>query len=324
VGNLSGRPCVFISKLRRLNSKKNILAALTYFDLFNYPLTQTEICQFLQESFSNEEITLALQELASESLVFKFDDYYSLQDNYSLIQRRRKGNLRAKSMLRTAEKIAGFLSAFPFVKGVAVSGSLSKNYADEDSDIDFFIITSKNRLWLARTLMHCFKKLSFLFKKQDWFCMNYYIDETALQIREKNIYTAIEVATLLPLRGIGGFREFYEHNRWYRDFLPNHSMRISYVEEVKKPLIKTISEFVFNNPFGNLLDYLLMKLTARRWKAKSRKLKKNKRGAVMGMDCSKHYAKPDPGNFQKQLLDIYARRIQNLFNKHQTEVKSIF
>ena len=307
-----------------MSVKKDILASLTYFDIFQYPLTQTEISQYMQHSYSNEEITFCLQELTAESQVYKFDDYYSLQDNYSIIQRRKKGNLKAWSVLRTAEKIAGFLSAFPFVRGVAVSGSLSKNYADENSDIDFFIITSRNRLWLARSFMHLFKKLTMLLGKQDWFCMNYYIDEDMLQIREKNIYTAIEVATLLPLRGISTFAQFYEHNRWYRNFLPNHSMRISYVKEAQKPLMKGFAEFVFNNPFGNLLDYLLMKLTARRWEKKTRKGKTNKRGVVMGMDCSKHYAKPDPQNFQKQLLDIYGKRIQHLYSRHQTEVKSIY
>lgn len=307
-----------------LNVKKDILASLTYFDIFQYPLTQTEISQFLQYSHSNDAITQGLQELSVESRIYKFDDYYSLQDNYSIIQRRKKGNLKAWAVLRSAENIASFLSSFPFVRGVAVSGSLSKNYADEHSDIDFFIITAKNRLWLARTLMHIFKKIAILFRKQDFFCMNYYIDEEALQIREKNIYTAIEVATLLPLRGIDCFRRFYENNRWYRHYLPNHSMRISYVKEARKPILKGIAEFVFNNPFGNLLDYLLMKLTARRWEAKSRKGRTNKGGVKMGMDCSKHYAKPDPENFQKQLLEIYGKRIQNLSSKQQSEVKSIY
>jgi hypothetical protein len=65
-----------------------------------------------------------------------------------------------------------------------------------------FITTAKNRLWIARTLMHGLKKLTFLFNKQHYFCMNYYVDEVQqLQIREKNIYTAIEVATLMPSTG---------------------------------------------------------------------------------------------------------------------------
>jgi len=300
------------------------LASIAYFDIFRYPLTQTEVCQFLQTPRSNEAVTIALQQLTSESLLFKFDDYYSLQNDYSLVVRRRRGNLQARSMLRTAEKIAAFISAFPFVRGVAVSGSLSKNFADKDSDIDFFIITARNRLWIARTFLHLFKKFTFLVNRQDWYCMNYFVDEDALQIREKNIFTATEVATLLPLRGISAFRDFFEANGWQRRFLPNHSMRISYVKGVKKPGIKAITEFFFHNPFGNLLDVLLQKLTARRWRLKTKKRLLNKRGIVMGMDCSRHYAKPDPANFQKQFMEVYASKMQQLRSKHQGEVKSIY
>jgi hypothetical protein len=93
------------------------------------------------------------------------------------------------------------LYRFPFVRGIGISGSLSKNYADEDADIDFFIITSRNHLWIARTFLHGLKKLSFLVGKQDWYCMNYFIDEEALVIAEKNIFTATEVVTLKPVCG---------------------------------------------------------------------------------------------------------------------------
>src|SRR5215208_5398916 len=168
---------VSINKTVRLNVKHDILATLSYFDIFNYPLSQTEIFQFLSNTYTHEEFTNALHHLTIENWIYKFDEFYTLQDNYSLIIRRRNGNAQARSMLKIGEKVAAFLSSFPFVRGVAVSGSLSKNFADENSDIDFFIITAKNKLWLARTFMLCFRRIAVLFKKQDWFCMNYYIDE---------------------------------------------------------------------------------------------------------------------------------------------------
>ena len=168
--------------------KRDILAALAYFDLFDYPITQSEIYIYLRNSCTQDEFANALQQLTSENQVVRFDEFYTLQDDYSLVTRRRQGNAKAKKLLELAEKIANLLSCFPFVRGIAVSGSLSKNFADENSDIDFFIITARNRLWLARTFMHCLKKFSFLFNKQHWFCMNYYISEEKLQIKEKKIF----------------------------------------------------------------------------------------------------------------------------------------
>jgi predicted nucleotidyltransferase len=259
-----------------------------------------------------------------ENWVYRFDELYMLQNNPLLVQRRRKGNIQAKAMLKTAEKIAGFLSCFPFVKGVAVSGSLSKNFADENSDIDFFIITESNKLWLARTFMHFFKKIAFLFKKEDWFCMNYYVDEDMLEIKEKNIYTATEIATLLPLRGISVFQDFFRENAWSREFLPNHSLRISYVEETKNPFLKKTVEFIFRNAIGNFFDHLLMKLSTHRWGKKTKSGKLNKKGAVMGMDAGKHYAKPNPKVFQKKFMDLYEKKIFNLFCLYESKAKTVF
>jgi predicted nucleotidyltransferase len=304
--------------------KQDILATLSYFDIFDYPLTQTEIVQFLKIDYCHEEFFDDLQNLAMESWIYKMDEFYSLREDYSLVQRRREGNLRAKHMLKTAEKIAGFLSAFPFVKGVAVSGSLSKNFADENSDIDFFIITERNKLWLARTFMHCFKKVAILLNKEDLFCMNYYIDEEMLQIKEKNIYTAIEIATLLPLRGIEVFKEFFKQNDWSKNFLPNHSLRVSYVEETRNPFFKNAIEFIFRNSFGNLVDLLLMNISTYLWRKKTRKGKLNKRGIVLSMDASRHYAKPSPMAFQKKFMALYEKKIFNLFYRYESRAKTVF
>lgn len=304
--------------------KHDILATLSYFDIFDYPITQIEIAQYLQKSYTAQEIAEGLHQLTIENWIFKLEEFYSIQDNYSLVIRRRKGNAQARALLKTADDVAYFLSGFPFVKGVAVSGSLSKNYADENSDIDLFIITEKNRLWLARTFMHIYKKIAILRKKGDWFCMNYYIDEAMLEIPEKNVYTATEIATLMPLRGIDTFQNFFQQNKWYRNFLPNHTLRVSYVEALKKSFFKRTTEFIFRNPLGNLLDFCLMKFTAYRWNKKTKRRKLNKRGIVLSMDVSKHYAKPSPQGFQKKLVEVYEKKLANLFLRYENKAKTVY
>ena len=313
-----------ITQLSPLCVKRDILATLAYFDLFDYPITQSEIFIYLRNSCTQDAFANALQELTSENHVIRFDEFYMLQDDYSLVTRRRNGNARAKKMLETAEKVANLLSCFPFVRGIAVSGSLSKNFADENSDIDFFIITAKNKLWLARTFMHCLKKLSFLFKKQDWFCMNYYIDEEMLQIKEKNIYTAIEVVTLMPLRGIDVFQHFYTANTWCKEFLPNYGTKVSYLQEIKKPFLKRIFEFLLNNPAGSFFDNVLMKLTVRNWTLKMQQKQLNKRGFVLGMDAGKHYAKPRPESFQNKLIASYEQKLYTLFRSYDNKIQTFY
>jgi hypothetical protein len=145
-----------------------------------------------------------------------------------------------------------------------------------------------------------------------------------LLIREKNIYTATEIATLLPLRGIDVFKEFFVQNAWSKNFLPNHSLRVSYVEEVKNPFFKKAIEFVFRNPAGSLLDHLLMKVSMYQWNKKTRAGKLNKRGIVMSMDASKHYTKPNPVNFQKKFMELYEKKIFNLFCRYESRAKTVF
>lgn len=304
--------------------KQDILATLSYFDIFNYPLTQTEIAQFLKSPYIAEEFIEDLNQLLAENWIYKFDEFYMLQEDYSLVQRRRKGSVRAKASLKTAEKTAGYLSGFPFVKGVAVSGSLSRNFGDENSAIDFYIITEKNKLWVARTFLNCFKKLSILLKKQDCFCINYYVDEELLQVREKNIYTATEIATLLPLRGIHIFNEFFKSNAWCKNFLPNHSLRISLTRKEKNPLWKRVFEFILRNALGNLLDHLLMQVSLYRWNQKTRLGKLNKQGKMMRMDASRHYAKPSPAVFQEKFMDVYEKKIFSLFCQYENRAKTVF
>jgi len=297
--------------------KKNILATLAYFDVFNYPLTQSEIFIFLGKRYDLTFLSNAIISLVAEHAIYKFDNFYTLKNDISIAKRRTAGNQKAAELIKVAGRVGSLLVKFPYVRGIGISGSLSKNFADEQSDIDLFIITAGNRLWIARTLLHFFKKMTFLVNKQHLFCMNYFIDEQGLEIVEKNIYTAIEVATLIPLEGDTAFENFYSANTWTRLYLPNNCMRVASAKPMKRTWLKTIFESLFNNPLGTFLDRYLMRITANRWLKKSRERRLNSRGIIMGMDASKHYAKPDPTNFQTKLIDRYENKVGQLLQQYE-------
>ncbi|HTK21172.1 MAG TPA: nucleotidyltransferase domain-containing protein [Mucilaginibacter sp.] len=292
--------------------RRHILSTIAYFDLFHYPLTLDEIYLYLPVKCDPADFEYALKYLVIDRAIYHFDKFYTLKNEYFLVERRLQGNARAAKMIGTAKKVSNLMVRFPFVKGIAISGSLSKNYADEDSDIDLFIITTKNRLWVARTLMHCFKKLTFLVKREHYFCMNYYIDEEELQIREKNIYTAIEIATLMPLHGDTTFEQFYMAKNWTRNYLPNKYMRLTTAKSLKRSWLTSAFEWLFNNRCGNSLDNLLMRITTDRWDKKRQQKKLNIKGLIMGMDAGKHYAKPDPKNFQEKLILRYQVKLSQI------------
>jgi Predicted nucleotidyltransferases len=303
--------------------KNDILSTIAYFDIFTYPLKKREIWLFLPNVYDQSEFEIALQLLVNNSTVYVLGEFYSLQNNYAIANRRIIGNERAKELIAIAEKVAAFLSKFPYVRGVAVSGSLSKNFADENSDIDLFIIAAKNRLWIARTILHCFKKFTFLVRKQHFFCMNYFIEQDHLEIAEKNIYTATEIATLLPLQGAIAFDKFYAVNRWTNTFLPNKYLRVSTAKKIESPLVKWIVEKLLNNFIGNVIEDMFMRMTANRWALKTKKRKLNSHGIIMGMSAAKYCAKPIPLNFQNKFLDMYERKVFELLHKRIVKMKPV-
>jgi hypothetical protein len=189
---------------------------------------------------------------------------------------------------------------------------LSKHYADEKADIDFFIIAAANRLWIARTVTHLFKKLSYLAGKQHWFCMNYYVDEAALEIPEKNIFTAMEIVTLLPMKGLKHFKKFIEANVWANNFFPAHNIAFDAADEIKKGLICKSVEKIFNSKAGDTIDKWLMAVTDKRWKKKTERGKLNDHAVKIGMMVNRHFSKPDPKNFQAKVVQRYENRVKEL------------
>jgi hypothetical protein len=293
----------------QVSLERSVLKVLAYFDMFNYPLLKEEVHFFLDHEVVIEDVESALQQLMSARCIYRHGEFYSLNHDRSLVTRRLKGNHHARNLLTTAYKVSALLYRFPFVRGIGISGSLSKNFADEQADIDFFIITKANRLWIARTLMHLFKKFTFLVGRQHWFCMNYYVDEEAMMIEERNIFTATELITLMPVAGNGTLDDFFHVNAWALDYFPNASLCNDRKKYNRYPWYKKFTEWMFSNRFGDMLDNYLMKLTSRRWKKKEQDGQVNMKGNRMGLRTAKHYSKPNPQHFQKKLLETYRQKM---------------
>jgi predicted nucleotidyltransferase len=290
-------------------ARESVLKALAYFDIFHYPLTEEEIGSFLDRQSAKNELATLLTSLVADKIIFLHNGVYSLQDNPLLSYRRYQGNQRAETMLLKAQRIGRFLYQFPFVRAVGVSGSLSKNYADEKADIDFFIITKTNRLWIARTLMHLFKKLTFLTGRQRLYCMNYYIDEEALQLADQNIFTAIEIKTVVPVAGEDTMNVFFKMNNWADTWLPACGQQLQKEKDKRTGLLKLMMEGLLNNKVGDKIDDLFFRLTSTRWKRKERNGKRNEKGIRMGLLTDKHFAKSNPGDFQEKVLSLYRQRV---------------
>ena len=224
------------------------------------------------------------------------------------------GEKRAAPARRKAIKYSAWIASFPFVRGVCISGSLSKGTMDAAADIDYFIITHPGRLWLSRTLLVLFKKI-FLLNSRKYFCINYFITTDNLQIPDQNIFTATESATLIPTYNHSLYGQFHRSNEWVRNYYPQFRMRTEEwcVTEKWKP-VKRFSEAIFGGVIGEKLDAFCFRLTLRYWKRKFSDFDETTFDHRLRSrnNVSKHH----PQGFQEKVLKAYESQIRKFEDEH--------
>jgi hypothetical protein len=142
--------------------------------------------------------------------------------------------------------------------------------------------------------------------------MNYYVDEESLLLENQNIFTAVELKTLIPVCGNTTLQAFFSINQWADEWLPCCPYRRSTQAEPRTLGIKKMIESLFNNSFGSRLDSLLWKVTAHRWQKKEARGLKNGKGMMMGLITGKHFARSNPGEFQEKVLDLFDKKLMGL------------
>jgi predicted nucleotidyltransferase len=288
---------------------KSIIRTLAYYDIFDYPLTAEEIHQNLQTiNVTLKDVSDEIEILSENNLIYKKNNFYLLIKNDNYISRRIAGNKLADKKINSAYKMTKFIAKFPYVRGVMLSGSISKGYMEKDSDVDYFIITNPNRLWVTRLLLMLFKKI-FLLNSRKIFCINYFVDTETLEIEEKNIFTATELATLIPTYGTDLYEELYSKNIWIKDFYPNFPKReTSKIAEQNKSIVKTFFEKLLNNSLGDKLDDFAMRLFEKSNKIKYRNF--DSKDFQVAFKTSKKESKHHPKFFQKRVLEAFNDKLK--------------
>jgi hypothetical protein len=289
--------------------ENDIMKTMLYFDIFHYPLKADEVFHFLQRnSVTREHVATSLAALSLKNRLYRFDTFFSLRERPDTASRRVRGNDTASRMLPLAQKRAKLIATFPFVRAVLASGSFSKNYMDENSDLDFFIITAPGHLWFCRTLLVLYKRL-FLHNSHKFFCVNYFIDEDHLEIHEKNLFTATELATLLPLTNASLYSRLIRSNSWVKSFFPNFIERdCSTVSETATPLQRLIEMILF--PMAIFSERFCRYLNVRRW----RSLYESKYSGAdfkVAFKSDAHASKNHPNNYQKQVMIQYRQKLSD-------------
>ena len=285
---------------------QSLLKKLIYFDIFSHPLKPQELINFCNSpTLSKEEGIKTLKELINRGWINYKAGYYYLGTDSTKIERRLEGNRLAGLRMKDGKKYATLIANFPFVRAVFISGSLSKHVMKPDSDIDFFIITQPGKLWLCRALLTAYKKL-ILRNSHRNFCLNYFIDTNSLEIPDKNLFTATEIAFLLPMYNYLFYKEFMAANDWYRGDYPNIGLQPE-TYTITTFGIKNIFEYLLNNRVGNWLDQKSFAVISGFWRKKFSYF--SEKSFSLNLRSQKNVSKHHPKAFQEYVLSRYSEKV---------------
>jgi hypothetical protein len=290
-------------------TQKSILSALCYADVFYFPLKKNEIIALSNFEGKEDDFKTDLEELKKQQIIREENNFYLLfESNTSTISTRLQ---REKAFHESHEKVKRYsrrVAAFPFVKGVYISGSYSKGVMGESDDIDYFIVTTSGRLWLCRSLLRGFKKF-FLQRSEKYFCMNYFLEEDHLEVPDKNIFVAHEVRSIVPATNLELYKRFQEANSWTNQFLPNKPLHDRVL--VEKPSLRFLGRFfevMLSGSIGNWLEKRFFSFMEKRRKRKFRHFSEEEFN--LNMRTQKHAEKHHPAGTQFRVLNAYEQRMK--------------
>lgn len=200
---------------------RSILLAVSYADVFEHAMTAQEIHRFvvgLRVSRQAVDQALANDRVLSRQLA-RTGRFFTLPGREALVAIRRRRESASVVLWRRARRYGAIFACLPFVRMVAVTGSLAMHNAEPDSDVDYLIVTRPGRLWLGRLAVMVVAR--FASRTGARLCVNYLLSEHALELRERTHYAARELSQMVPLSGWTVYRRMLAANSSVRHVLPN-------------------------------------------------------------------------------------------------------
>lgn len=233
---------------------KEEIASVYYHNIFDYPLNLSELIKW----------KCGQSDYLDDYEILNKKGFYFVEGKGGIIYKRLLRERISEKKMRIAKKASKLISLIPTVKLIGVTGSLAMKNSEENGDIDLFIITKGGSLWTTRLLTLLTLKLFGVktrrfgdTNQKDKICLNMWMDENDLSWRksDRNIYTAHEIAQIIPLVNKNcTYERLLEKNKWILSFWPN-AVKIKKIKKDKKQ--RSFNRLIENLAFG--IQYLYMK-----------------------------------------------------------------
>lgn len=278
-------------------------------------LTLDEIHLYLHKPENNplkptgKEISDCLSELNKKNIVFKEGDYYSLENRAGFAGENIKKSARSVEKIKKNKWPLVFLRAIPFIRAIAVTGSVAMNNAAKKSDLDLLIVVERERIWTARIfallIIELFSRRRENPKKPEKICLNFFATRDK-EIPIQNIAMANMLRRAMPLYGGDAFAEFLNKNSWMKKFLYNDGK--TYAAGQRTPLAARLLERCLNEQTGDWLEKFFKDWQYRRLVKKITTPQNLDHFILTDEILMLHY--PDPKN--TQIMEKYTRAVNNL------------
>lgn len=198
-----------------------------------------------------------------------------------------------------SRKYIKFLQIIPFVRMVSVCNNLAFGLADEQSDIDIFVVAKTGRLFLVRTFITLIFSLLGVRRHGDKihqrFCLSFFVDDSALDLSkiaiDKDIYLAYWIKSQVPFINDGVSLQLLKENGWAKKYFENENDFFIRSNEImpmykKYSFFMNIFGFTLSGFFGNMIENVLKKWQIKRASVKAKSVSDNS-----GIVVSEHMLK---------------------------------
>lgn len=269
--------------------KYAILETLAFFDLFDRPLSITELHTLLCKKMCTlDEVKSEVEKMTE---VVRTKNYYTLYDTARIVELLRARNHHEDHQWNLVSRYIPRLRHVPFIRMVAVCNSLALKTTDDHSDIDLFIIVKKNRIWLTRLLItmviHISGMRRYNNKIQDRFCLSFFITEEsmdlgAIPLHKDDIYFWYWMATIVPIMDIGDtYKLFWDANiQTLRTVLPQ-SKKAEMAGIQTASFVAQWSEWLFGSFIGDRIERYISFFLKRRALKKKKLLQSSDSGIII-------------------------------------------
>ncbi len=209
--------CIVLLNMFNADLERAIFEALVYSDIFEYPLQLDELHRYLPMRAQVNELSVALKSLNGR--VGKQDDFYFLAGHDEFVDIRKQREARSQALLPHAMRYGKILGSLPFIRMVALTGSLAVLNVSKAADFDYMLVTKKGRVWTARAFALLLNRIAKLFGHT--LCPNLIVSEDALEWCLHDLYSARELFQMIPITGLDVYQRLMKANEWAKEFLPN-------------------------------------------------------------------------------------------------------